>query len=116
MRSVVRGIRAAAFLLALLAPMTANAQDLQTGKPIRLIVGLSAGGGTDVTARLIAQQMTQNMGTTVLVENKAGGNFIPAGKEVLSSPPDRLVGCFPPFSFTHRTDRCGETFVSSEWA
>ena len=28
------------------------------------------------------------MGTTVLVENKAGGNFIPAGKEVLGSPPD----------------------------
>jgi hypothetical protein len=40
MRSVVRGIRTAAFLLALLAPMTANAQDLQVGKPIRMIVGL----------------------------------------------------------------------------
>ena len=66
----------------------ADAQQLQNGKPIRLIVGLAAGGGTDVTARLIAQQMTQNMGTTVLVENKAGGNFIPAGKEVLASPPD----------------------------
>ena len=86
----VRGIRVAALALAgaltVLAP--AQAQELQNGKPIRLIVGLSAGGGTDVTARLIAQQMTQNMGTTVLVENKAGGNFIPAGKEVLGSPPD----------------------------
>lgn len=73
---------------ALALAMPAKAQDLQAGKPIRLIVGLSAGGGTDVTARLIAQQMSQNMGTTVLVENKAGGNFIPAGKEVLGSPPD----------------------------
>ena len=35
-----------------------TAQELQAGKPIRLIVGLSPGGGTDVTARLIAQQMT----------------------------------------------------------
>ena len=59
----------------------AGAQELQAGKPIRLIVGLSAGGGTDVTARLIAQKMSQNMGTTVLVENKAGGNFIPAGRK-----------------------------------
>jgi len=32
--------------------------------------------------------MSQNMGATVLVENKAGGHFIPAGKEVLGSPPD----------------------------
>jgi tripartite-type tricarboxylate transporter receptor subunit TctC len=66
----------------------ANAQELETGKTIRLIVGLSAGGGTDVTARLIAQQMSQNMGTPVVVENKAGGNFIPAAKEVLASPAD----------------------------
>jgi tripartite-type tricarboxylate transporter receptor subunit TctC len=90
MTSFMGRFRSAALLLggalALMAP--ASAQDLQPGKPIRLIVGLSAGGGTDVTARLIAQQMTQNMGTTVLVENKAGGNFIPAGKEVLGSPPD----------------------------
>ena len=64
-----------------------SAQQLDTSKPIRLIVALSAGGGTDVTARLIAQQMTQNMGMTVLVENKPGGNFIPAGKEVLVRRP-----------------------------
>jgi tripartite-type tricarboxylate transporter receptor subunit TctC len=66
----------------------AGAQELQTGKPIRLIVGLAAGGGTDVTARLIAQQISTNTGMTVLVENKAGGNFIPAVKEVLASPAD----------------------------
>ncbi len=71
-----------------LAARPADAQQLENGKPIRLIVALAAGGGTDVTARLIAQQMTHNMGTTVLVENKPGGNFIPAGKEVLASPPD----------------------------
>ncbi len=67
---------------------SASAQSLQPGKPIRMIVGLSAGGGTDVTARLIAQKMTQNTGMTVLVENKAGGNFIPALREVASAPPD----------------------------
>ena len=64
------------------------AQELQPGKPIRLIVGLAAGGGTDVTARLVAQKMSANMSMTVLVENKAGGNFIPAGKEVFGAPPD----------------------------
>src|ERR1044072_8068763 len=86
MRYVPRVISLVLFSFVLLA--SASSQELQTGKPIRLIVALAAGGGTDVTARLIAQQMTQNMGTTVLVENKPGGNFIPAGKEVMSSPPD----------------------------
>jgi tripartite-type tricarboxylate transporter receptor subunit TctC len=72
----------------LLAPQPMQAQQLQAGKPIRMIVGLSAGGGTDVTARLIAQKMSQNMGMTVLVENKPGGNFIPALREVAGAAPD----------------------------
>jgi tripartite-type tricarboxylate transporter receptor subunit TctC len=66
----------------------ASAQDLQPGKPIRLIVALSPGGGTDVTARLVAQKMSASMGTNVIVENKTGGNFIPAGREVLTAAPD----------------------------
>jgi tripartite-type tricarboxylate transporter receptor subunit TctC len=90
MPSLLRRVSLILLLLAgaMTLVMPANAQELQTGKQIRFIVALAAGGGTDVTARLIAQQMTQNMGTTVLVENKPGGNFIPAGKEVLGSPPD----------------------------
>ena len=64
-----------------------KAQDL-SGKPIRLIVGLSAGGATDVMARLMAQKMSESLRTTVFVENKVGGNFIPALRELTSSPPD----------------------------
>src|SRR6476661_7684381 len=87
MRSSVGGAGLAlASVLALAMP--SPAQELQAGKPIRLIVGLSAGGGTDVTARLVAQKMSANMGMTVLVENKAGGNFIPAGKALMGAAPD----------------------------
>jgi tripartite-type tricarboxylate transporter receptor subunit TctC len=86
MTPFVGGLRAAAVLLALAAP--AGAQELQAGKPIRLIVALSAGGGTDVTARLVAQKMSASMGMNVIVENKTGGNFIPAGREVLTAAPD----------------------------
>jgi tripartite-type tricarboxylate transporter receptor subunit TctC len=85
MRSTVTGALLAG---ALAWTMPAQAQDLQVGKPIRMIVGLAAGGGTDVTARLVAQKMSAGTGMTVLVENKAGGNFIPAGREVLGAPPD----------------------------
>src|SRR5262245_43275033 len=44
-----------------------RAQEL-SGKPVRLLVGLSAGGATDVMARLMAQKMAENMRTPVLVE------------------------------------------------
>jgi tripartite-type tricarboxylate transporter receptor subunit TctC len=73
---------------ALATSQTAAAQDLQAGKPIRMIVGLSAGGGTDVMARLVAAKMAENMRANVIVENKAGGNFIPALRELTGSPPD----------------------------
>ena len=87
---MITSVRLGAALMLVLTALSssASAQSLQPGKPIRMIVGLSAGGGTDVTARLIAQKMTQNTGMTVLVENKAGGNFIPALREVASAPPD----------------------------
>ncbi len=85
------GRAAAAALLAGSALLVSNigqAQELQSGKPIRMIVGLAAGGGTDVMARLVAQKMGQNMGMNVIVENKAGGNFIPALRELTGSPAD----------------------------
>ncbi len=89
MMCFVRGIRTAGLLLAgALAALTpAAAQDLSS-RPIRMIVGLAAGGGTDISARLVAQKMTESLKTTVLVENKPGGNFVIAGKELQSAPPD----------------------------
>src|SRR6266849_5869390 len=69
------------------SPMPAPTQEL-SGRPIRLLVGLSAGGATDVMARLVAQKMGESLRTTVIVENKVGGNFIPALRELTSAAPD----------------------------
>ncbi|HEX3938319.1 MAG TPA: tripartite tricarboxylate transporter substrate binding protein [Xanthobacteraceae bacterium] len=66
---------------------SATAQDF-AGKPIRIIVGLAPGGGTDVTARLIAQRLTASLGTNVYVENKPGGAFEPAYRELTGAAPD----------------------------
>ena len=66
---------AGALALAAQAGAGAGASGRQADPPDRRAF---AGGGTDVTARLIAQKMSANTGMTVLVENKAGGNFIPA--------------------------------------
>ncbi len=59
-----------------------------SGKPVRIIVGLAPGGGTDVTARLIAQRLAVNLGTSVFVENKAGGAFEPAYRALVDAEPD----------------------------
>jgi tripartite-type tricarboxylate transporter receptor subunit TctC len=84
------GAAAAALLALALAgghAGAAAAQDL-SGKPIRIIVGLAPGGGTDVTARLIAQRLTASLGANVFVENKAGGAFAPAYRELVNAEPD----------------------------
>ena len=90
MRSFGQALRSlvlAGLALIALVPQPAPSQEL-SGRPIRLIVGLSAGGATDVMARLVAQKMTESLRTTVIVENKVGGNFIPALRELTGSPPD----------------------------
>ena len=92
MTSLTQGLRAFAVALAVLAlavlAQPVQAQQLSAGKTIRMIVGLAPGGGTDVTARLVAKKMSASRGMNVIVENKAGGNFIPALREVASAPPD----------------------------
>jgi len=59
-----------------------------SGQPIRMIVGVAAGGATDVTARIIAQKMSQSLGTTVIVENRPGAFFEAAYREVTHAAPD----------------------------
>ena len=65
----------------------AEAQNL-SAKPIELIVGQGAGSGPDVTARLLAQKMSESLHTTIDVENRPGDNFIPALRELTGAPAD----------------------------
>lgn len=46
------------------------------GKPIRILVGSSPGGGTDLIARLAAQKLAESWNATVIVENRAGGSGV----------------------------------------
>src|SRR5664279_1843223 len=82
----------AAVVLACIALVSAYVRPAQaqefSNKPIRIIVGLVAGGATDVTARLIAQKLSDSLHTNVYVENKPGAAFEPALRELTGSPPD----------------------------
>lgn len=88
MRGPVRTtIFAACFCLMLAQGWSADAQE-HLGKPIRILVGVAAGGATDVTARLVAQKLGANLRTNVYVENKTGGAFEPVFRELANAAPD----------------------------
>ncbi|MBX9702152.1 MAG: tripartite tricarboxylate transporter substrate binding protein [Acetobacteraceae bacterium] len=57
-------------------------------RPLRLVVGYSAGGGTDLTARALATRMSTELGQQIVVENRGGGGGVPAVQSVLNAPPD----------------------------
>ena len=63
------------------------AQSLPAG-PVRIVVGFSPGGGTDILARVMAQKLTAMWGTTVIVENKAGAAGMIAAEYVSKQPSD----------------------------
>ncbi len=74
-------------LIAALTPLFAAAQSYPS-KPVRLVVPFPAGGGVDVTARILAQQLTLRSGQSFIVENRPGAAGIIGTEYVAKSAPD----------------------------
>lgn len=75
------------FIILASASMTAQAQTFPD-KPIRMIIGYAPGGATDIVGRLLAQELSQILGQSVIVENRAGGGTLVATETVKRSPAD----------------------------
>jgi tripartite-type tricarboxylate transporter receptor subunit TctC len=83
-----RFLHLAAGALALPAvPRVATAQTYPS-RAVRLIVGFPAGGPTDITARVMAQWLSERLGQQVVVDNRAGAGSNIATEGVVNAPPD----------------------------
>jgi tripartite-type tricarboxylate transporter receptor subunit TctC len=80
-------IGAAAVAAAFMQAPSASAQDWPA-RPIRIVVGFGAGGGTDIVSRIIAQPLSELLGQPIVVENKPGAGGTTATHLVVNSPAD----------------------------
>jgi tripartite-type tricarboxylate transporter receptor subunit TctC len=86
MKSIMRGIAGAALAVFLSAgPAWA---DVYPSKPIRLILGLPAGGMNDIVARLVGEKLSAALGQAVIVDNRVGASGTIGAAIAAKSPPD----------------------------
>ncbi|MFL6570313.1 MAG: Bug family tripartite tricarboxylate transporter substrate binding protein, partial [Burkholderiales bacterium] len=79
------------FLLAFAAAVAAAsgfAQDSYPSKPIRIVIGYSAGGGNDIIVRVMTNELSKGLGQPVIVENKPGAQGIIGAELVAKAAPD----------------------------
>ena len=72
----------------LLAGTSAQAQHNFPSRPITLLVGFAAGGATDTAARIIAKKLSENLGQSVVVDNRAGAGGNIAHQQIATAAPD----------------------------
>ena len=93
------------WVIAALSPCAVFAQgtaDTYPARPVRVVIGLAPGGGTDIQARLFAQKLSENFGRPFVVENRTGAGGTVAYAQVAKSPPDgyTLMGVTSGFTIT----------------
>jgi tripartite-type tricarboxylate transporter receptor subunit TctC len=86
----------AAFIVGSLSGARAEYPD----RPVHIIVPVAAGGGVDVMARMLAQQLAERLHQTVVVENRPGAAGIIGSKAVIAAPADGYTLLYTPSSLS----------------
>ncbi len=117
-------LRIATAMLAVLAGGAAFAQTYPQ-RPVRMVVGLPAGGSTDVMARIVSAKLTERLGKQVVVDNRPGANGTIAIQLVVNSQPDgqtlimaagswgTLSSLYPSLPFDLRRDLAPIAFIGT---
>ena len=85
---MIRFVRAAVALFAFAALAGAAHAQTYPERPIRVIVPYPAGGGIDIIARVLGDELAKRIGQGFVVVNQPGGSTIPAATEVARAAPD----------------------------
>jgi len=89
MKSILRKLLVTATVTVIcFTPLASSAQGQYPNKPIRIILGVAAGGLIDVSARLIAAQLSPRLGQPVIIDNRPGAATTIAANAVLKADPD----------------------------
>ena len=86
MKRIATRVLPAAMLAA--AALTCHAQGTYPAKPVRLVSPSSAGGGSDIIARILAPKLAERLGQQVIVENRPGAGTVIGSDHVAKAAPD----------------------------
>src|SRR5580693_7364360 len=89
-----------ALILSALAVLAAPAAADWPTRPVRLILTLGAGSGTDIGARLLADRLARRWGQPVIVDNRPGGDGLVAINAFVTAHDDHVLLFAPSSSFT----------------
>ena len=87
-----------------------HAQEFPPQKPVTLVVGFAPGGAADAAARLIAKKLGENIGQSVIVDNRAGAGGNIAHQQVANGPADGsmlLFGSIGPLTIAPHVMKVG---------
>lgn len=109
-RRIIATAIAAIATAAVFGAGSAAAQDFPPKKPVTLLVGFAPGGAADYAARLIAKKLTENIGQSVIIENKAGAGGNIAHQLTAQGPTDGtllLLGSIGPLTIAPHMVKVG---------
>ena len=94
-RTLIHGMAIACLSFGML-PWATHAQTLYPSRMIKVIVPVAPGGGADMVARMVTDKMAHALGTSIIIDNKAGASGSIAAMEVARAAPDgyTLMQCF----------------------
>ena len=82
------GLLALAFSALLPCAVPASGQGNWPSRPVTMVVGFAAGGGTDVLGRIVGKRLSEVLGQQVIIENVGGAGGMVGSARVAKSPPD----------------------------